>query len=111
MRKRVSEIVAAALLCERLALAGAAALAVAGLLNGPTAQAQEGGGEGEPELTERRKGRPAKRQDVCAVAGGVSGQTAALASPAAPLCEGDEPDCSPHPFDIMAIYALYQGIK
>ena len=21
-----------------------------------------------------------------------------------------EPDCSPHPFDIMAIYALYQNI-
>ena len=47
MRKRVSEILAATLLCGRLALAGTVALAVAGLLNGPTAQAQESGGEGE----------------------------------------------------------------
>ena len=45
MRKRVSEIIAASLLCACLALAGTAALAVAGLLgDGPTAQAQESGG-------------------------------------------------------------------
>ena len=98
MRKRVSKIVAAALLCACLALAGTMALAAASLLNdGPSAQAQEaGGGEGES-------------QD--ARAADVSGQTATLASPAVPLCEGDEPDCSPHPFDIMAVYALYQGIQ
>ena len=24
---------------------------------------------------------------------------------------GDEPDCSPHPFDILAIYALYQTVE
>ena len=48
MRKRVSEIIAASLLCACLALAGTAALAVAGLLgDGPTAQAQESGGEGQ----------------------------------------------------------------
>ena len=23
----------------------------------------------------------------------------------------DEPDCSPHPFDVLAIYALYQGVN
>ena len=68
MRKRVSEIIAASLLCERLALAGTTALAVAGLLgDGPAAQAQESGGEG-------RLG------------------------------------CSLHPFDVMAIYALYQSV-
>lgn len=22
----------------------------------------------------------------------------------------EEPDCSPHPFDVMAIYALYQSL-
>ena len=22
----------------------------------------------------------------------------------------DEPDCSPHPFDVMAIYAIYQNV-
>ena len=48
MRKRVSEIIAATLLCACLALAGTAALAVAGLLgDGPTAQAQESSGEGQ----------------------------------------------------------------
>ena len=42
----------------------------------------------------------------------------ACAAPAPTICahrhaagEGDAPDCSPHPFDIMAIYALYQGVK
>lgn len=29
---------------------------------------------------------------------------------ATPPCEGDEPDCAPHPFDIMAVSALYQGV-
>ena len=74
MRMRVSEIIAATLLCGRLALAGTAALAVAGLLgDGPTAQAQESGGDQQ------------------------SG-------------EGEGPDCSPHPFDIMAIQALRQTV-
>ena len=78
MRKRVSEIIAATLLCGRLALAGTTALAVASLLgDGPTAQAQESGGDAE---------------------GGAG-------------AEGEGPGCSPHPFDIMAIYALYQGVK
>ena len=27
------------------------------------------------------------------------------------LGEKDEPDCSPHPFDVMAIYALYQNVS
>ncbi len=91
MRKRVSEIVAAALLCACLALAGTMALAVAGLLNdGPTAQAQESGGgegqqsgdadgadggEGEPELTEWQKARIARYQAARAAAA-VSGQAA-----------------------------------
>ena len=30
---------------------------------------------------------------------------------ATPAGEGDEPDCSPYPMDIMAIYALYQSVK
>ena len=81
MRKRVSEIIAAALICERRALAGTTALAVAGLLgDGPTAQAQESGGD----------------QQANADGGGEA--------------EGDEPDCSPHPFDIMAIQALRQTV-
>ena len=81
MRKSVSEIIAAALLCGRLALAGTAALAVAGLLgDGPTAQAQESGGGQQ--------------------AGADSGGEA----------EGDEPGRSPHPFDILAIQALYQTV-
>ena len=25
------------------------------------------------------------------------------------IASQDEPDCSPHPFDVMAIYALYQA--
>ncbi len=92
MRKRVSEIVAAALLCACLALAGTMALAVAGLLNdGPTAQAQDAGGgdgqqggdagadgegEAEPELTEWQKARIAEYQDARDAAAGVSGQAA-----------------------------------
>ena len=24
--------------------------------------------------------------------------------------KGYEPDCSPHPFDVMAVYALYQNL-
>ena len=27
------------------------------------------------------------------------------------LAGRDEPDCSPHPFDVMAIEALYQTVK
>ena len=26
------------------------------------------------------------------------------------LTGSDDPDCSPHPFDVMAIYALYQAV-
>ena len=26
------------------------------------------------------------------------------------LCDSNEPDCSPYPFDVMAIYALYQNV-
>ena len=91
MRKRVSEIIAASLLCACLALAGTAALAVAGLLgDGPTAQAQEsggdqqanadgdGGGEGEPErrpgYEERRAARIARYQAARAALAGASGQ-------------------------------------
>ena len=111
MRKRVSKIVAAALLCGRLALAGAMALPIVGLLDdGPTAQAQESGGGAEPELTERRKGRIAERQDACA-ADGVSGQAATLASLPRRFAKGTSHDCSLHPFDIMAIQALYQSIN
>ena len=81
MRKRVSEIIAASLLCARLALAGTTALAVAGLLgDGPTAQAQESGGD--------------QQAGADADDGG-----------------GEWPACAPHPFDIMGIYALYQGVK
>ena len=81
MRKRVSEIIAASLLCERLALAGTVALAVAGLLgDGPTAQAQESGGE----------------QQAGANANGAG--------------EGDELGCSPHTFAILAIQALRQTV-
>ena len=29
---------------------------------------------------------------------------------ATPPREGDEPDCSPYPMDIMAVSALYQGV-
>lgn len=35
-------------------------------------------------------------------------QRASLWQAAALLNYIDEPDCSPNPFDIMAIYALYQ---
>ena len=77
------------MLCGCLALAGTMALAAAGLLggDGPTAQAQEAGGdsgegqqgedggEAEPELTEWQKARVAEYQDARA-AGGVSGQAA-----------------------------------
>ena len=28
-----------------------------------------------------------------------------------PPCEGDEPDCLPHPFDITPIQGLYQGVN
>ena len=89
MRKRISEIIVASLLCACLALAGTVALAVAGLLgDGPTAQAQEsggdqqadadadGGGEAEPELTEWQKARIARYQTARAAAAGVSGQAA-----------------------------------
>ena len=90
MRKRVSEIIAASLLCACLALAGTAVLAVAGLLgDGPAAQAQEsggdqqanadgGGGEGEPErrpgYEERRAARIARYQAARAALAGASGQ-------------------------------------
>ena len=89
MRKRVSEIIAASLLCACLALAGTAALAVAGLLgDGPAAQAQESGGdqqsggdadgegEAQPELTEWQKARIAEYEDARDAAAGVSGQAA-----------------------------------
>ena len=36
--------------------------------------------------------------------------TPTVAPAAAPPCDGDEPDSSPYPFDIMAVSALYQGI-
>ena len=36
--------------------------------------------------------------------------TPTVAPTVTPPREGDEPDCSPHPFDIMAIYALYQSV-
>ena len=81
MRKRVSAIIAASLLCERLALAGTAALAVAGLLgDGPTAQAQESGG--------------GQQAGADADDGG-----------------GEGPACAPHPFDIMGIQSLYHGVN
>ena len=37
--------------------------------------------------------------------------TPTVALTATPPCEAEEPDCAPHPFDIMAIYALYQGVN
>ncbi len=86
MRKRIAGI--AALAGER-AFAGALLLIV-----GPApASAQEGGGEAE-----RRAARIARYQS----AGAVRRIRTA--------CESGEPDCSPHPFDIMAIYALYQTV-
>lgn len=30
---------------------------------------------------------------------------------ASTIDENTEPDCSPHPFDVMAIFALYQNIE
>ena len=30
---------------------------------------------------------------------------------ATPPCEGDEPGCSPHHLDIMAVQALYQSVN
>ena len=82
MRKRVSEIIAMSLLCACLALAGTTALAVAGLLgDGPTAQAQESGDD----------------QQAGAGEGGDG--------------EAEEHGCSPYPFDIMAIQALYQSVN
>ena len=30
---------------------------------------------------------------------------------ATPPCEGDEPDCLPHPLDLLALAALYQSVK
>ena len=27
-----------------------------------------------------------------------------------PTCDNGRADCSPHPFDVMAIYALYQSV-
>ena len=37
--------------------------------------------------------------------------TPTIAPTATPPCEVDEPGCSPHPFGIMAIQALYQSVN
>ena len=114
MRKRIAGI--AALAGER-ARAGALLLIV-----GPApASAQEGDGEAE-----RRAARIARYLSAGAVrrmrtaAAGALLPVAALAcaEPARtsapkppPTCEKGEPDCSPHPFDVMAINALHQRTK
>ena len=36
--------------------------------------------------------------------------TPTIAPTATPPREGEEPGCSPHPFDIMAIHALYRSV-
>ena len=37
--------------------------------------------------------------------------TPTVAPTAAPPCDGGEPDCSTYPFDIMAMYVLYQTVN
>ena len=37
--------------------------------------------------------------------------TPTVAPTATPPCEVEEPDCSPQPFGIMAIQALYQSVN
>ncbi len=40
-----------------------------------------------------------------------SAPAATVAPPVTPLCKDDETDCSPHPFDIVAIYALHWSAR
>ena len=37
--------------------------------------------------------------------------TPTVAPTATPPCEGDEPDCSPHHLDLLALAAVYQSVK
>ena len=37
--------------------------------------------------------------------------TPTVAPTATPPREGDEPDCSPYPLDLLALAALYQSVK
>ena len=37
--------------------------------------------------------------------------TPTIAPTATPPCEVDEPGCSPHPLDLLALAAVYQSVK